>query len=313
MIGVLIGHIIDLGHCEKTDLVSVLYWLCILIHTNGFLMLSGFGLFYSLSKDNNILRFYKRRFFRFLFPFLLMAIPYFFVVTLNKEENIWYYLSCISTIEFWLHGNYYGMWYIAISLILYILTPLCFRLVANYKCRSLGIMIFIIAAISLNLIIAWLLPNYWDKVKIGLTGVPYFFTGLWMASLVKGSRDYTFLVISVSILIYFFLLMFDFMPFISGIVSIIVFSLLFSTFFSLLSLNRVMQNINSFVAWFGKYSLELYILHLYFWFIIKEVFNMGANWNIAIACLLSMVCCVPMHYITVKVSNLIQRRFCCVD
>ena len=36
MIGVLIGHIIDLGHCEKTDLVSVLYWLCILIHTNGF-------------------------------------------------------------------------------------------------------------------------------------------------------------------------------------------------------------------------------------------------------------------------------------
>lgn len=123
IIGVFIGHIVVFGRLQYNMSLGILMWLASLIHTSGFLFLSGFGLYYSMNKDFNWLSFYKRRFIRFMLPFLIVAVPYFLIVTINKHESIWYYLRCISTIEFWVNGNYHGMWYIAISLFLYAIFP----------------------------------------------------------------------------------------------------------------------------------------------------------------------------------------------
>lgn len=41
-----------------------------------FLLLSGMGLYYSFSKNSNILEFYKKRFVRVLVPYLMLALPY---------------------------------------------------------------------------------------------------------------------------------------------------------------------------------------------------------------------------------------------
>ena len=122
-IGVFIGHIVVFGHLSENIGISILSWLASLIHTSGFLFLSGFGLYYSMTRNTNWIEFYKRRFFRFLLPFLIVAVPYFLVVTINNHESLWYYLRCISTIEFWINGNYHGMWYIAISFFLYTISP----------------------------------------------------------------------------------------------------------------------------------------------------------------------------------------------
>lgn len=53
ILGVLIGHIIVFGEVHNCDFISVATWFSSLIHTPGFLFLSGFGVFYSMNKDNN--------------------------------------------------------------------------------------------------------------------------------------------------------------------------------------------------------------------------------------------------------------------
>ena len=61
ILGVLVGHIFAFGDVEPTACVNVISWLNGLVHTAGFLFLSGFGVFYSLHKNGSIVGFYKRR------------------------------------------------------------------------------------------------------------------------------------------------------------------------------------------------------------------------------------------------------------
>ena len=73
ILGVLVGHIFAFGDVEPTACVNVISWLNGLVHTAGFLFLSGFGVFYSLHKNGSIVGFYKRRLQRFLLPLPIMA------------------------------------------------------------------------------------------------------------------------------------------------------------------------------------------------------------------------------------------------
>ena len=309
IIGVLIGHILSFSDYEQGIVPSVLNWFSMLIHTNGFLFLSGFGLFFSLSKDSSPKRFYERRFFRFLLPYMLVAVPYFLVVTINKHESIWYYLGCISTIEFWTNGNYHGMWYVAVTLALYILYPPLF--VWNTRSRRNVFMksVFLIfMTIVFNSLLARYCTNYWDKVQIGLLGVPYFFLGSCVPTLVKSQKDYSFIVLSVSTVVYIFAMILGISNPIIGMAKFMVFIMLLSFLFSTFAKNRVMSKLNLCLSWFGRYSLEIYILHLYLWFIIKAIFDFGSFGNIMAACLLSIICCAPMHYVTSRVSEILQHK-----
>lgn len=310
MIGVLVGHIIAFGLSTLSTATSILLWLSSLIHTAGFLFLSGFGLFFSLSKDSDAIRFYKRRFYRFLLPFLLVAIPYFLVVTINKGESIWYYLGCISTIEFWIHGNYHRMWYIAISLVLYLAYPSLFAwYTKSHKCVWLKITFSVIVMLLINVSLNYFIPEYWERVKIGMVAVPYFFLGSLVAYFVRNNNDNSLPALLISAIVYVGALFFDINHPVVGIAKICFFVILLSIIFSLFDKTAITSQINSLFRWFGKYSLEIYILHLYFWFIIKNIFDMGSLWNILVACLLSIICCVPMHIITGKISEKINLLY----
>ena len=60
--------------------------------------------------------------------------------------------------------------------------------------------------------------------------------------------------------------------------------------------------------WLGKYTFELYILHLYYWFIIKGICNYGEMFNIVTAVLLSVFTCAPVHWMIEKVVNRVQFK-----
>lgn len=123
ILGVLIGHIIAFSNITNSGIVDLVIWFTSLVHTPGFLFLSGFGVFYSLHKNPSISDFYHRRWQRFLLPYLMMAIPFFLIVCYVNGYGVVQFLAYISTIEFWINGNYHGMWYIAVTLLLYAITP----------------------------------------------------------------------------------------------------------------------------------------------------------------------------------------------
>lgn len=97
-----------------------------------FLFLSGLGCHYSFSKNENIIEFYKRRFMRILPAYLIVAIPAYFVTDiLIAKEGILTYLSDVTLISFWIKGG--SDWYIAASIILYLLFPIIYKSISKVK------------------------------------------------------------------------------------------------------------------------------------------------------------------------------------
>ncbi len=73
ILGVMCGHFMN--HTYQNNL---LFSIARIIHTPGFLFLSGFGLYYSFVNNSNLGSFYLKRLKRLYFPFLLISTPFFF-------------------------------------------------------------------------------------------------------------------------------------------------------------------------------------------------------------------------------------------
>lgn len=88
ILGVLTSHFFTFAHLPFSNIFTDLLgktWL--LVYIEGFLFLSGFGIFFSMSKKGNVKDFYKRRFLRLMVPYLLFTVPYFIFQDLVFDQN----------------------------------------------------------------------------------------------------------------------------------------------------------------------------------------------------------------------------------
>lgn len=128
ILGVLIAHSFSLGQIPKTNLfLKALDIIPRLAFTEGFLFLSGFGLYYSFLKNDDIKDFYNRRLKRLIIPFMVLSAWYFIYTDLVKSFEPIAFVGHITSLAFWIEGNYNGMWYIALSIILYALFPFFYK------------------------------------------------------------------------------------------------------------------------------------------------------------------------------------------
>lgn len=135
IIGVLLSHLVTVGGFDKQNVVvQALLFFKQLVYTQGFLFLSGFGLFFSMSKDGRYTAFVRRRLNRLYIPFVLMALPFLTYQVFVRNESLWCLLGRLTTVSYWIEGNYSGMWYVAISMLLYLLFPLYYK--AVFCCKN---------------------------------------------------------------------------------------------------------------------------------------------------------------------------------
>lgn len=160
IIGVLLSHLVSVGEFDTNNVfVQVLLIFKQLVYTQGFLFLSGFGLFFSMAKNADYLSFIKRRVNRLYIPFLVMTLPFFVFQVVVRSESIWCLLGRLTTVSFWIEGNYSGMWYVAISVLLYLLFPLYYKVVfANNRDEKMVIKI------------AWGGGNFVDFSSLSISG-----------------------------------------------------------------------------------------------------------------------------------------------
>lgn len=240
-----------------------------------------------------------------------MAIPYFLVVTLSNHGSLLNYLGKITTIDFWLHGNYHGMWYIAVSLALYIITPPIYHwLTMRNKLLWFKVLFVLFIVFSINALLAFYNPEYWSLVEIGLSKVPCFYIGILFACLsmsIKTSRSFYVALVVLSIM-YVINRIWNVVPndYSSPLIGIPCFVLLFSLVFTLTDSFSLLRWINNVFKWFGNYTFELYLLHIFLWFIIKEVLQLNVLENIVLAVLMAIVLAIPMQWTTNKISSWVQ-------
>lgn len=74
ILGVMMGHLMN-----HTVQPSTLGHMARLVHTPGFLFFSGFGLYYSFTKDSCLSRFYAKRVLRLYIPFVIITSCFFYI------------------------------------------------------------------------------------------------------------------------------------------------------------------------------------------------------------------------------------------
>lgn len=266
--GVLVSHLLMWLDIKIPGVNMVLR----LIYTQGFLFLSGFGLYYSLSKSSEILPFYKRRVKRLYIPFALMAFIPFLIRALQFEGSISNFFSYITTAYFWIHGNYnyWGMWYVAVSIMLYLAYPFLHKFIffSNKKIVLKSVVCFVLAI------------AFFETLKY----TPYYETfGFWLQkaivfpmgalcgylsknnALVKLSSLSVFFVIAAILVVVTHNYDSNYYDISKSCLALPVMCLLFERF--------SFGKFRVFLSWFGRLSLELYVIHCIMYKLMMNYFS----------------------------------------
>ena len=141
-----------------------------------FLLLSAIGLHRSMSQ-NNLIQFYRNRIKRVVFPYLIVAVPYFIWYDFFAEKDgILQFILNISTINYWINAMH-PVWYVAFILIAYALYPVLYRML---KIRGVGIALLILA-VAVEATLSMLQVPIFMYCERAISRIPIFLLGAMIA------------------------------------------------------------------------------------------------------------------------------------
>jgi peptidoglycan/LPS O-acetylase OafA/YrhL len=263
-----------------------------------FLFVSGFGLFYSLDKDDNLVRFYRKR--------LLRIFPTYYIIgfitnLLLTHDDILTYLFRYSTIGFWI-GREYAEWFIPSIILLYFLAPFIKKLIDK---KWFAFICVIIACLYISAY------YFTDKEEILdrshffiLYRIPAFVFGMicayWLKNNMSSHYFLYILILGIPFFIYFF-------PYHHQIYNFKYYSLgfllpLFLTLFILLS--KYTKWILPLIRKIGLASLEIYLIQgMFFTLVINGVTSIYPEWHDTLSILMiiaSSILGIATHWIIDK-------------
>lgn len=296
ILGVLIAHLISIGNVQYTMFKNILRIIPTLASTETFLILSGLGVFHSLSQNGKVLSFYSRRVNRLVLPYTLIAIiPISLYVFFNKL-SLGMFFYRLSTIDFWFGDGCLGTWYVAVSVFLYVISPWLYKFGAfdstgRFLMSLAGGVFFLLAIFYFNI-------NYWGSTGRFLAQTPAFLMGGFIMNKINcdrklGCNDLLFLLL-LTIVLVISALKFPFIAPFSRILVRLIGLLLLCVLINVMCSCRWLLSV---LHWLGNYSLELYLLHI---LIYQPFKNLGYDslYLISASICLSLLLCQPVHKAT---------------
>lgn len=258
--------LIVLGHATSSGVVYPFPLNKLIIAPLGticFFLLSGMGMHYSLSKlsslKSELPHWYKRRYTRLLIPYFILSIPVFAINIIHEGGSFLDYILLVTTISFW-YPPHEGMWFIAMIIPLYLLSPLVFETVKRLKSK------WSVSALYAIIIIAMILFGRYSSLDDGyFYKALFFFIGMWMAPSIKDSKQVNWIIVILATLPFWFIA--RYIPILKDIPRVLF---LFPAFLIIACagyeyLSRYSKNIISrFSDFLGRISLEMYLTHVYF-------------------------------------------------
>ena len=285
--GISIVSIVIFHYCLLSKFAAAKLYIALVgsVGVPVFLMLSGMGLFFSMSKNAAIGQFYKKRLVRVVIPYLIVASVHFLVrYILIDGKGFIDWLRGVFFVDFITKGNS-QFWFIAFILVMYLLFPLFFKLFKSGKLNFLKLLILCAIVVAANFALSKLTPALYKNIEVMLTRTPAFLIGVYLGEKVYNKRpvQLPFWLIGVlggAAFIYI------------GIMRSVVgekFSMYIvrygETIYALLLtmvLSIVLEAIHSggfskICAFFGGMSLELYMVHVSLRSIMGEIGFPGSN------------------------------------
>lgn len=264
---------------HRTSLMGVAAMLIVFCHASGFvpdaspvlkklmefgnlgvdifLLLSGIGLFYSLtSRTKNIFAWYGHRYLRILVPYLLIAVPYWLYASLANGESIGRFLFNISTLSFW--TDHVGAWYVAMLIPLYLITPLLHESISNR-------LHYIVAFFEIALILAICsIPSVegsiFENVQFVMIRIPAFIVGLAIGPAVKAGRKVNLFLVFGALIVLFGIFKYVWMPGFTITPKGLALSVILALILECLSGWKIVKRV---LDLFGRMSLEIYLCNIF--------------------------------------------------
>jgi peptidoglycan/LPS O-acetylase OafA/YrhL len=136
-----------------------------------FVFLSGFGIYHSLKKNDNPLKFLQRRLGRLFPSYLPFIVVYCAFCLWAGTMTKWQALGNLTTFGWWSQMGGQFNWYIPTLIGMYLFSPLFFHIIETYGRRSLLMLplFFLIEAACVG-----------TSLMIGLSRFPVYFLGLYL-------------------------------------------------------------------------------------------------------------------------------------
>lgn len=148
-----------------------------------FFLLSGLGMSYSLDKHKGSKwMWYAKRFKRLFIPYTILALPFFVYQTYASGEGWTDFLLSFSTIGYWIRPSN-EVWFIAILIPLYIMTPPLQSVCVRIK-NNILISIFLLCVITIIVALGQTFQYYQSALNQGL----FYIVGFWLAQYVKKEK-----------------------------------------------------------------------------------------------------------------------------
>ena len=217
------------------------------------MLLSGFGLFYSLLKyetsGDSILKWYKKRYARILIPYILWYVVH-LVRAYNTPDTDWLqFLYGFSLIKYWTHDS--GAWFLSVLVPLYALSTAFMKILSwGHFCRNT------IVALCFTSVATCLHSDCYtlNTIYTIMPHISAFLIGMSLAYCFMQNRSiciWWFLLYSVVLLALF--------VFVERNFAVLYLSSCMFTLPVLVHLLKWRDNGNKTLCWFGSISLESYL------------------------------------------------------
>ena len=267
ILSILLFHYTEDCFNASTNYIGIVRLYKTYIGSSGvdiFLLLSGLGLYYSYSKNNNIKDFYLKRIKRVIVPYFILSIPvYIWYDFIYLNDGILAFLKNIFFVTLFTNNNIL-FWYIFFIIICYLIFPLIYKLINKSKdsisiIKIVSLIIIIIIGIFF---INKLYPTFFSKSNIMLLRIIPFILGVLLGKLSYNNKKINYYIII----------------FILGLLSILlvrfnlIYNRLFLFAFNISLLFFIISIVDLFIKkkdlvckpfiFLGKYSLEIYLVHV---------------------------------------------------
>lgn len=231
-----------------------------------FFFVSGFGLYYSLDKDDNIASFYKRRLIRML-PICLVCGLFRYIVDHILPVGVGGYPTGVHEVSSdWMTILSWDRWFILVIMVYYLLMPVLFGAIEKYGKGILGGGYFLAILGALSVIPDWMI--------IYVTRFPEFCIGIITATGLVPSSKKNRSIGCIAILIAFIYKFIGMMGWLSIDDDFTYIILSFGIVVLCLSVIEIQSTIRrydhawkfgkiiiDFLCFIGKHTLEIYLIH----------------------------------------------------
>lgn len=218
-----------------------------------FLFMSGFGLYFSFSKDENVKSFYFRRLFRII-PTVVILVLLFAIIDGCLDINNGF--REIISPSYWFFSFYSKNWFIGAILLFYVVYPLIYKFINKDYILTIGCS-YLLAVLGIA-VVHMLDIKVVNQLALYFARIPIFILGSVFA-MKQNLFDKKYLL--------FFLFLMS-IPLLYCIPKII--QRLFYGFITLYlvtcipyGLKLLPSKINTYLSFIGKLSLEFYLIHIY--------------------------------------------------